>query len=281
MKLMPLSVAATLSIGAAGAMAMADIPARLESAVNHHQSQTPGPTWPNSGVAERELVGGDDAWPENMFVEHANGRWTVWVLASPAHGQTKALDFFSGRVENVTVRNPGDYADAFVDSHGIEHKGTFHPVFNFKGPKPGGAIGKVHVNVSSLKFDRGIACAPDIEVSERLSDDFESSIWRKVILYPDPYASNCPSVPWGSLIGTGLELRDGTMLVAAGKYVFRVGTEDLTPVGHAPNLHVVDESDIKRVIENAQGKDIKDGNAYLTEQLRLHTVAETEHTKDR
>jgi hypothetical protein len=281
MKLMPLTIAATLSIGAAGAVAMADIPERLEGAERPRQDHTLGPAWPNSGIAERELVGGDDAWPENMFVEHANGKWTVWVLASPAHGQTKALDFFSGRVENVTVQNPGDYADAFVDSHGIEHKGTFHPVFNFKGPKPGGAIGKVHVNVSSLKFDRDIACAPDIEVSERLSDDFQSSIWRKAILYPDPYASNCPSVPWGSLIGTGLELRDGTMLVTAGNYVFRVSAEDLTPVGDAPNLHVVDEAGIKRVIESAKGKDIKDGNAYLTEKLGLRTVGDTKNTKDR
>ena len=281
MKLMPLTTAAALSIAAAGAFAMADSPARSNSSGRPRQAQAAGPKWPNTGVAERELVGGDDAWPENMFVEHANGKWTVWVLASPAHGQTKALNFFSGEIENVTVQNPGDYADAFVDSHGRKHKGTFHPVFNFKGPEPGGAIGMVHVNVSSLTFGSDVACAPYIDVSERLSDDFQSSIWRKVILYPEPDASNCPTVSWRSLIGTGLELRDGTMLVAAGRYVFRVSAEDLTPVGHAPNLHVFDESDIKRVIEDARGKDIKDGNAYLAEQLGLHPVAETENTKDR
>lgn len=271
MKLMPLTTAAALSIAAAGAVAMADSPAGSNGSGRPRQVQASGPTWPNTGVAERELTGGDDAWPENMFVEHTNGKWTVWVLASPAHGQTKALDFFSGTIENVTVDNPGGYADAFVDSRGVRHEVTFHPLFRFKGPAPGGAIGNnVKVNVSSLGFDRSVACRPELEVSERVSDDFESSLWRKVILYPSPDPSDCPSVPWGSLIGTGLDLRDGTMLVTAGKYVFRVSADELTPIGRAPHLHVDDEADIRDVIGRAAGKDVKDGSAYLTEQLHLN-----------
>jgi len=271
MRLMPLTMAATLSIASAGVVGMTGMPAISKDAGARHQDHTPSPIWPKSAVAERELIGGDDAWPENMFVEHANGKWTVWVLASPAHGQTKALDFFSGNVEDVTVAEPAGYADAFVDSRGVTHELTFHPVFWFKGPAPGGALGKnVRVNVSSLGFDRTVACAPELDVSERVSDDFASSIWRKVILYPSSDPSDCPSVPWESLIGTGLDLRDGTMLVTAGKYVFRVSADDLTPAGRAPHLHVVDEADIRDVIKKAAGKDIKDGSAYLTEQLHLN-----------
>jgi hypothetical protein len=248
----------------AAALSMASAPA----------GSSTGPAWPNTGIAERQLVGSGDAWPESMFVEHTNGKRIAWVLASPGHGHTKALDFFSGRIENVTVQNPGGYADAFVDSLGITHRGTLHPVSYFKDPRPDGAIGhNVHVNVSSLQFGNSVSCKPELNVSERLSDDFQSTIWRKVLLYPGSSASGCPSVPWDSIIGTGMGLGDGTMLVPAGHYVFRVSVDDLSPVGVAPDLHVVDESDLKKVIERAKGKKIEDGSAYLTESLSLNQAA--------
>jgi hypothetical protein len=206
-----------------------------------------------------------------MFVEDANGKRIAWVLASPGHGHTKALDFFSGRIENVTVQHLGGYADAFVDSLGITHRGTSHPVLYSKDPRPDGAIGNnVHVNVSSIQFNNNASCKPELNVSERSADDFKSTIWRKVLLYPGSSASGCPSAPWDSIVGTGMDLGDGTMLLAAGHFVFRVSVDDLSPVGASPDLHVVDESDVKRVIEGANGKKIEDGSAYLTESLGLN-----------
>jgi hypothetical protein len=270
MKLMPLAMAAVLSVATASATAAAV------------QARAIEPIWPRGGIAERKLVGDGESVPENMFVEYANGKWIVWVLSSPVHGQTKALDFFSGTVENVTVKNPGGYADSFVDSRGATHKGTVSQAFYFKDPRPGGAIGSdVHVNVSSIDFGSGVPCEPELEVSERLSRDLKSVVWRKVILYPEPATSACPAGTWGSLIGTGMELRDGTMLIAAGNYVFRVGVDDLMPAGHAPHLHVVNESDVKRVIDLARGETVKDGSALLTERLRLSHTTASDYTEDR
>lgn len=228
------------------------------------------PVWPSDGIAERELGDGEETWPENMFVEHSKGRWTVWVLLSPVRGQARAMDFFSGEVQDITVQKPGEYNDSFVDSNGVAHASSDEIAFYFKDPRPGGAIGNtVQLNVSSLRFDRAIPCRPRLHVSQRIADDGRTVIWRKVLLFGDPASSTCSGRTWSSLIGTGLELRDGTMLITGGKYVFRLREDDLAPVGRAPHLHVVDEADVKRVIDKAEGSGIKDANTFLAEQLRL------------
>jgi len=227
------------------------------------------PVWPSNGVAERELGDGKESWPENMFVEHSKGRWIVWVLLSPVRGQARAMDFFSGEVQDVTVKEPGGYNDSFVDSNGVAHTSSDEIAFYYKDPRPGGAIGSVQVNVNSLRFDRAIPCRPRLHVSQRMSDDGMTVTWRKVLLYGDPASSTCPARTWSSLIGTGLELRDGTMLITGGKYVFRLREDDLSPVGRAPHLHVVDEADVKRIIDKAEGSGIRDANTFLAEQLRL------------
>jgi hypothetical protein len=66
-----------------------------------------------------------------------------------------------------------------------------------------------------------------------------------------------------------MNLQDGTMLIAAGKYVIRVRKEDLMPVGQASNLHVFDEADVKRVIDKADGSGIRNAHVFLTEELHL------------
>ncbi len=67
-----------------------------------------------------------------------------------------------------------------------------------------------------------------------------------------------------------MDLHDGTMLVTGGRYVFRVREEDLTPVGHALHLHVVNEADVKRVIDKAEAGDIDDAHGLLTDELHLN-----------
>jgi hypothetical protein len=281
MKLMPLRAVALLSIAAAGSIAATERSVGADGPGAPHFAVAAGPIWPSTGVAERELVGDNDSWPENMFVEHSHGKWTIWVLASPAHGQTKAMDFFSGEVQNVTVQSPGDYTDAFIDAHGVTHERAIRPAFPFKDPRPGGAMGNnVHVNVSLIEFDSSVGCGLSLDVSERLSGDFDSSVWRKVILYPEPRSSQYPRGNWESMIGTGLDLLDGTMLMAAGNYVFRVSVDDLAPVGSAPHLHVLEEADVRRVVDQAKGRKIEDCSAYLTEQLGLDRTTPHAITKD-
>lgn len=226
------------------------------------------PRWPSNGIAERELGDGQETWPENMFVEYSKGRLIAWVIVSPNRGQAKALDFFSGEVQDVEVKNPGEYNDSFVDSEGKVHASTDD--FYYKDPRPGGSIGNyVQINEGSLQFDDRIPYKLWLNVSQRVASDYETVIWRKVPLYCESFSSGNQCRNWASMIGTGLELRDGTMLIVGGKYVFRVRADDLTPVGHAPNLHVRDEADVKRVIDKANRSGIRNAHVFLTEELHL------------
>ncbi|WP_429200087.1 hypothetical protein [Luteibacter sp. W1I16] len=227
------------------------------------------PVWPTNGIAEREFGDGKKTWPENMFVEHSRGRWIAWVLVSPERGQAKALDFFSGEVQDVKVKKPGGYNDSFVDEKGATHVSNSVFDFHYKDPRPGGAIGDVQINEDSLQFDELILYAPILDVSQRVSPDDDMVIWRKVPLYCDSFSSGGSCIGWASLIGTAMDLRDGTMLIAGGKYVFRVRQDDLAPVGRAPHFHVVDEADVQRVIDKAEGSGIKDAHEFLIEQLHL------------
>jgi hypothetical protein len=276
MKLNHLAMAAALSAAVVGSPAAygSGNDADNMSAPSHdaHHAQVRAPEWPNNGIAERELGDGEDTWPENMFVEHEDGRWIVWVLMSPVHGPAKAIDFFSGEVVSAKVKKPGEYNDSFVDAQGITHKSVVHPAFSFKDPRPGGGLGDIDFSGDTLTFGADVPCAPfDLKVSRRMASDDETAAWSKVPLYKtNPWPEACPGGVWDSFVSTALDLRDGTMLITAGKYIFRVRQADMSPVGEAPHLNVVDEVDVRRVMEQAAGGDIKDVCAHLTAQLHLH-----------
>jgi hypothetical protein len=233
--------------------------------------QVSAPIWPNNGTAERELGDGEETWPESMFVEHINGRWTVWVLMSPGHGGAKALDFFSGNILSVTVGNPGEYNDAFVDEQGVLHRRANHPSFDYKDPRPGGGVAGITFSGSAMSFDSPVGCASlYLSAAQRIASDHKTIIWSKVPLYKsNARPESCADGVWDSLVNTALDLRDGTLLITAGKYIFRIHREDMSPVGDAPHLRVVDEADVKRAVELSKELGIRDASSYLTQELEL------------
>ncbi|MGF6712725.1 hypothetical protein QFZ41_003689 [Luteibacter sp. W1I16] len=183
------------------------------------------PRWPSNGIAERELGDGQETWPGNMFVEYSKGRLIAWVIASPSHGQAKAIDFFSGEVQDVKVKNPGGYNDSFVDAKDATHRRNTSIDLDSMDSHSGG-IDTIRFDDGPLKFDQRIPYKPMLEVVQKLSPD-ETVIWRKVPLYCDSYSSDGSCRIWSSYIDTAMNLQDGTMLIAAGKYVIRVRKEDL------------------------------------------------------
>ena len=272
-QLTTISAMCGIAIGSSPALAIeghAKASVSVASTRETHRDDIAEPTWPSNGVGEREIGDGETTNPENMFVEYANGEWYAWVLVTPEHGQAKALDFFTGEVKDVNVAMPGGYNDSFIDADGVLHKSTVHFAFDYKDPRSGGAIGNiVRVNSSSLSFSGTFRCNPMLSVSQRISgENHETLAWRKLPLYLDTW-SGCPDGTWNSLINTGLDLRDGTALITEGKYIFRVRHDDLSPVGSAPHLHVVDEVAVLQLIEDAKVDEIDDINAYITERLHL------------
>ena len=53
-------------------------------------------------------------------------------------------------------------------------------------------------------------------------------------------------------------------------WIFRLRKSDLTPVGEAPALRIVDEADMKAAIDAAEGQHIENGTTYLSRALKLH-----------
>jgi len=233
------------------------------------------PVWPDNGIAERELGDGDGTFPQNMFVEYTKGKWHAWVIMVNTQGPAKALDFFSGEVlENVKVESPGGYNDWFIDAQGLKHTDNTDIAFHYKDPRPGGGLGGISFDKDTLDSEAKFRCASlSLDVSQRLSEQGDQILWSKVPLYRKADSSpKCPEGVWDSLINTALDLRDGTLLITGGKYIFRVREFDMAPVGSAPHLHVIEASEVRRVLQKASDHDVTDIGIYLTKQLDLPSL---------
>ncbi|MDR6937866.1 hypothetical protein [Luteibacter sp. 3190] len=224
------------------------------------------PVWPDNGVAQRELGDGTN-WLEDLFVEHVGDEWTAWAVMRPPNGQTvgKAIDFFSGKVLDVTGDFDSQYVESFVDSEGVEHKQTLDRVFHFKDPRPGGRVLGVDFGASELTVPRGKKPSIDLTTYRRESEG-GTVAWSKVPMYR---CVSCPLGCWDAFFGTALDLRDGTMLVTGGRYVFRLRADDFSPVGKAPGLHVFDEAEVQRAIEDAKARQVNDVFGDVLKALHL------------
>jgi len=226
------------------------------------------PVWPDNGIAQRE-VGNGEEWPENFFVEHVEGKWTAWAVARPPHGETKgkALNFFTGEVLDVTGDFDAQYIGSFIDENGVEHHDTSDKTFYFKDGRPGGAAGE-NIDFSSpeLTIPRGDKHPIWLETYQRKNHDHTKVIWSKVPMYR---CASCSMDDWESFFSTAIELGDGTMLVSARKYVFRLRTDDFSPVGRADALHIFDESDVKRAIDGANARQVDDVFGDVLKTLHL------------
>jgi len=109
-----------------------------------------------------------------------------------------------------------------------------------------------------------------LDVGERAK-----AIWRKVILYHEPPSKDCPSGRWQTIIEMAMNLEDGTFLATTGRYVFRLRFSDLSPVGSAPALHVVDAETIEKALEKelagSDPKTVVDQQAFFAKALHLKT----------
>lgn len=228
------------------------------------------PIWPDNGIAERQLGDGDLNYPQSMFAEYVDGKWTVWVIMAPVNGQAKALDFFSGEIVLATVNTDYGVIDSFVDEKGVAHEDNVF--LSLMDARPGGGLGGIDfrgVSAPYIEFGAGTACGPvDLTVVRGKEDD-GTIRWRKLPLYKSGEHPLCPEGVWESFINTALDLGDGTMLITGGKYVFRVRQKDLSPVGSAPHLHIVEEVALRRAISEAAGEKVENVTRYLDRKLGI------------
>lgn len=271
MKLTKAALAVAIAVTASSSLAedIAESRAPTSPTVLASRSKSegePNPVWPDNGVAQRELGDGEDS-PESLFVEHVGDKWFAWALIATKDGPTKAVDFFTGEIVEVTAETQLGDTGSFTDAKGIKHEETTHSGFHYKDPRPGGVLGDIRFADRSVDRPETFRSGPIwFDTYQRMADDDATVIWSKVPFYE---CNDSGQKHWDTLFGTALDLNDGTMLVSAGKYIFRLRQDDFSPVGRAPALHIVDEAELLRVLDEAKGKDIEDGDAWLTEKLNL------------
>jgi hypothetical protein len=241
------------------------------------------PVWPHIDVAQREFEG------SQMFVENDKGVWRAWVLSQSDDERGDVMDFFSGERQQVQLRyyKDGHQKDEFVDARGHVHRNVM--ALGFKDPRPGGGISpngwngpRIQINHSLIRHDSDSPCLENFYTTRRipsLENDAET-VWRKVLLYREASKAGCAHGTWESLINTALDLGDGTMLVTAGRFVFRLRMVDMSPVGSAPALRVVDATAIEALIQRYKnGLAASDLYDYLASQLNL-AGSNTQQPKD-
>ena len=90
----------------------------------------------------------------------------------------------------------------------------------------------------------------------------------------------CSGGSFNSKITSALDLNDGTFLAIEGCFVFRLRKSDLSPVGSAPALRVIDESAMRLSINQAKKNNIQDVTAYIIKALVPPTAIELSCKED-
>lgn len=238
---------------------------------------TPKPVWPDNGIAQRMFPGGF-----NMFVENDHGKWHAWVMESGDDAHVQALDFFSG--EQLPVKagllENGQQDRNFTGAKGTVHAGA-DKGFMFTLAGASGLNGGIGFAGKTLSLDGAdYHCSTTLEgvnggVDDKVGDDGTPK-WVKVPIYHiAPRQGGCPSGNFKSSIKTALDLDDGTFLVTMGCWVFHLRKSDLSPVGSAPGLRIIDEASVQAAIDQAKGKNIQDATGYLAKALNLTFDAAT------
>jgi hypothetical protein len=272
---------------------MAGPPASADNSVLPPATQVPAHlAWPDSGIAQRRFTAGANG---TMFVEDDHGKLHAWVLSDYTklidhdHADATALDFFSGKVIKVKVdlTENGHQDQAFTDSDGRYHFYSADPRFRFSGISMGASLPGLDLNGGSLNVSSTIVngCAVHLDATapkkNYLTDQEPAVVWQKFPIYHlDTGSRGCSSGFLHSMIGYALDLGDGTFLAAEGCFVFRLRKSDLSPVGSAPALRVVDESTVKAALAKLHGKTVDDPTGYLIKALNLPTAPDVSCKED-
>jgi hypothetical protein len=229
------------------------------------------PAWPDNGIAQRMLPGA-----YNMFVEQDDhDQWHAWIMNGIGK-DAQAIDFFTGRqihVEATLDDVNGQQSRAFTDAHGAVH-GPQSDRFEFTQGGLGGLSGGIKFADELLSL-HGTTCNAAFTsvkggVDEKNDPDGDHPKWTKISIYQDSAGlHSCLSGRLDGSIKTVLDLEDGTFLATEGCWVFRLRKSDLSPVGSAPGLRVVDEANVQSAIDQAKGKSIQNASDYLAKALNL------------
>lgn len=241
------------------------------------QAAPPKAVWPDNGIAQRVFSNGS-----TMFVDNDRGKLRAWVLSETTGSENvEALDFFSGQRMRVKVdlEEDGKQAQSFTDAKGDFHS-TVGGDFQFSGTS-------LPIDLPGMSFDGSTVflkssanyCSSNMTAATSTSGDALAHgpipSWSKFPVYHlMGSAKNCLGGSFDSKITSALDLNDGTFLAVEGCFVFRLHKSDLSPVGSAPALRVIDESAVQAAIKQAEVANIQDATGYVAKTLSLPITPE-------
>lgn len=258
------------------------------------QPSTVRPVWPDNGIAQRKLDGAS-----NMFIEDDHGHWHAWVLSSLHDHDVKALDFFSGKVVPAKLtldRYSGDPLPQFADSAGKVHtpfRGTGDKYLATRIDQKDKYFsvlptqvwwwnipGEINFEGSGIDLRGDSGCSLGFYDAEGGAPNDVK--WRKVLVYhvlPNRKATVCSDGYLSSTVNTVLDLGDGTYLITADCFIFRVRKSDLLPVGAAPGLHIFGLAAFRKAVMHAEQEAEKahstDYTDYLAKALHITLTTAT------
>ncbi|WP_235429754.1 hypothetical protein, partial [Xanthomonas sp. GPE 39] len=231
------------------------------------------PVWPDNGIAQRMLPNAS-----MMFVENEHGKLRAWVVSEPPGGDNvEALDFFTGQKIKVKVAREKDGRQyvMFTDGNGILHAP--------EDKKPQASVNSMPMELAGISLEgsnlsiknKTNGCYVRLNSTISINDANSKSAknWSKFPIYHSMSGpKNCTTGSFHSEITSALDLNDGTFLAIEGCFVFRLRKSDLSPIGLAPALRIVDEKEVRDAIAKIKNENIQDATGYLADTLKLPTV---------
>jgi hypothetical protein len=200
----------------------------------------------------------------------------------------EVMDFFSGEHIKVKVdlEEDGRQDQSFTDAKGVFHS-TVGRQFAFSGISPPIDLPGIGFDGNTIQLNSVIkSCYVNITAAAPMRNYVTRqgpvSTWSKFAIYHSMSGSpkGCPSGDLHSKITSALNLNDGTFLAVEGCFVFRLRKSDLSPVGSAPALRVLDEGAVQAAINQSKGKNIQDATAYIAKALNLPIAPELSCKED-
>ena len=227
--------------------------------------------WPASPTAQRSFPHGS-----TMFVEDDHGKLRAWILSETRGGShVEAMDFFTGDrfSASVALEADGHQTAAFTDAKGVTHVAAGKG-FVFSGGGVSPSIPGLDLGADSIYVKKSADYCGSRFLAVTPSAGGADAWHRFPIYRQDMPGSACPKGKYWSNITSALDLDDGTFLAVEGCFVFRLKKSDLSPVGEAPALRVVDKAALEAAIDDAKAKGETDTMKYVAQALGLPSSPE-------
>ena len=247
-------------------------PASTQKSSPARESASDSKGWPITEVSQRDFP------MAAALIDRQSQPWKLWLISSTETDTPEAMEFFTGeRISDVhaeqgtnTTRSTGTVAYSFIDSHGRryssvrpipsrvdtdqpsayagwEHDGQGHDVVlgaylfdRRRSQESNGVYTTTNVPVDPSPFlDGQRTCDPKAYVARTQgseSQDSEPGFVAKTRIIAD---YNSARACWNTRPTHAVNLGDNTFLIATETRVFRVSSKDLSPVGTAPDIRII------------------------------------------